>query len=162
MFLRRAVFGKHFFHQVRIDVATLKRARIQTVGGEETLWIGLDGLADSLLNAPAIRLREFASDDWFDVWHPGLRGYFLRGTNLAFAELAQLGERIDNSAHCLRDRACANDAAFVPHQSARLRFGIKTVSPQQSIAAVALALQVAFEIQRKQPTDGLHVTERFV
>ena len=81
---------------------------------------------------------------------------------LALAELAQLGERLGNSAHCLRDGACANDAAFVPHQSARFRLGGKTVGPQQSVAAVALALQVVFEIQSKQPTDGLHVTERFV
>jgi len=58
--------------------------------------------------------------------------------------------------------ACANDATFVPYQSARFRLGGKTISPQQSVATVALALQVVFEIQSKQPTDRLHVTERFV
>jgi hypothetical protein len=43
--------GINIFHQIRVDVAAPKRALIQTVGGNETLRIGFDGLADLLLNS---------------------------------------------------------------------------------------------------------------
>jgi len=118
MSLRHVVFSKHLLHQVRVDVAALKRPRIQTIGGKGTLWIGFFSLAHTLLNGSSIQLREFASDDWFDVWHPSLCGYFLRGTNLTLAELVQLGERLGNSAHCLRDGAYANYATLMPYQAA--------------------------------------------